>query len=79
MLASDKRLASQPVGLRALRRAGILESNIPNITPALASVLSSSLADPSLANQLRNGLDEVVPTLRTDEAMREVGPATKVA
>jgi len=80
VLASDKRLASQPVGLRALRRAGILESNSPSVTPALASALSSSLADPSLANQLRNGLDELlVPTIAKDEIVPADPPTAQVA
>jgi len=56
VLASDSALASQPVGLRALRRAGVLETHSPTLTSALTTALTSSLSDPTIADQLRNSL-----------------------
>uniref|UniRef100_A0A7S2GND0 CXXC-type domain-containing protein n=1 Tax=Haptolina brevifila TaxID=156173 RepID=A0A7S2GND0_9EUKA len=88
VLASDKRLASQPVGLRALRRAGVLEGASPKLTPAQTFALTSSLTDPSLANQLRSGLDETSLARGVDEkppateevvALTPLGPAAEVA
>ena len=57
VLASDKRLGSQPIALRALQKAGIVEANDnPGGLATSSADLTSSLMNPSLAPHLCTGL-----------------------
>lgn len=68
--AHDKRLVAQPIALRALRKAGVIEANSP-------SGLASSLTDPSLVSHLTSCLAAAAGVPAEELRSKAGAPATE--